>query len=97
MISDRWSLDLSERPEGDGLAPEDLPALRRELFAGSLAVARREHSPSAEWEAFVEAAWEEVRLAFGFLEREPWPGGLERPGLGDAERADPQSDGDSAR
>lgn len=66
-----------------GLTPADLPDLRRELFVDALVTARAAHEPSTEWEAFVEAGWQEVGLAFGLLEREPWPEGLERPRMTD--------------
>ncbi len=64
-----------------GVARGDMRDLRYQLFVDAMAVARSEWSPTTAWEAFVEVAWREVGLAFGFLEREPWPEGLERPGL----------------
>ena len=65
--------------------------MRRELFIDALAVARHDHDPSSEWESFAEAAWREAVLAFGFVEREPWPEGLPRPALAD-ERQSGQRD-----
>ena len=55
----------------DGVTSEDLADMRRELFIDALAVARHDYDPCSEWEAFAEAAWREVALAFGFVEREP--------------------------
>lgn len=72
-------MDADETP--DGLTPSVLPGLRRELFVDALLAARARFSPGEEWEAFVEAAWREAGLAFGFLERAPWPEGLELPRL----------------
>ncbi len=54
---------------GDGVTPSDLAAIRRELFLDALTVARHDHDPASEWEAFCEAAWREAGLAFGFLPR----------------------------
>lgn len=69
----------SESAEGDGLSAGDLPVIRRELLMDALEVARREHDPSAEWEAFRAVVWREAGLAFGFVDRDPWPEGLARP------------------
>jgi hypothetical protein len=71
------SRDLPEM--GAGLAPADLAEVRRELFVDALSVARFDHDPVAEWEAFCERAWREAGLAFGFLDREPWPESVPRP------------------
>ncbi len=64
-----------------GVAQGDMRDLRHQSFVDALTVARDEQSPATAWEGFVEVAWREVGLAFGFLEREPWPDGLERPKL----------------
>lgn len=66
-----------------GFSSADLPAVRRALFADALSAARQEHDPVERWEAFVQAAWDEVGLAFGLLKREPWPEQLELPDLVD--------------
>ncbi len=77
-----------------GVTPEDLADIRRELFIDALTVARHDHDPSREWEAFAEVAWGEAALAFGFVEREPWPEGLPRPGLPGGVRDPAQRDSD---
>ncbi len=77
-----------------GVTPTDLAGIRRELFRDALAVARHDHDPSREWEAFAEAAWGEAALAFGFVEREPWPEGLPRPNLPGDDRDPAQRDSD---
>jgi hypothetical protein len=78
----------------NGVTFHDLADVRRELFIDALAVARHDHDPSREWEAFVEAAWREAALAFGFVEREPWPEGLPRPRLDGGDRRPAQRDTD---
>jgi hypothetical protein len=77
-----------------GVTPQDLADIRRELFIDALAVARHDHDPSREWEAFAEAAWREAALAFGFVEREPWPEELPRPKLPSDDRDSAQRDSD---
>jgi len=77
-----------------GVTPEDLADIRRELFIDALTVARHDHDPSREWEAFAEAAWGEAALAFGFVEREPWPQELPMPRLGGDDRDPAQRDND---
>jgi len=77
-----------------GVTSEDLSDIRRELFMYALAVARHDHDPCHEWNAFVEVAWQEAALAFGFVEREPWPEGPPRPNLPDGDRRPVQRDGD---
>ncbi len=77
-----------------GVTAEDLADIRRELFMEALAVARHDHDPTREWEAFAEAAWQEAALAFGFVEREPWPEELPRPELPDSVREPAQRDSD---
>ncbi len=81
---------MSQQPEfppaesagvATGVAQGAIRNLRYQLFVDAMVVARSERSPATAWEAFVKVAWREVGLAFGFLEREPWPEGLERPGL----------------
>jgi hypothetical protein len=77
----------------EGVTPDALPAIRRELFMDALMVARTDHDPGMQWEQFCEAAWREAALAFGFVAREPWPEGLPRPALAD-ERQSGQRDSD---
>ncbi len=77
-----------------GVMPDDLADIRRELFIDALAVARHDHDPSREWEAFAEAAWGEAALAFGFVEREPWPEELPEPNLSEGARRVGQRDSD---
>lgn len=62
---------------GRGVGSGDLHQLRRELFIGALEVARADHDPGREWESFAEVAWREAALAFGFVERDEWPGSPE--------------------
>jgi hypothetical protein len=57
----------------EGVGAGDLVSVRRALFMGALDVARADHDPSAEWEAFAEVAWREASLAFGFAAREVLP------------------------
>jgi hypothetical protein len=64
--------------EGGGIG--DLLGIRRELFVSALEVARADHDPAREWEAFAEAAWREAALAFGFAEREDLPESTEGAG-----------------
>ncbi len=78
----------------DGVTPENLVDIRRELFMDALAVARHDHDPSSEWEAFADVAWREGALAFGFVERGPWPEGLPRPEFPEGERRSGQRDSD---
>lgn len=80
MTSERHTTQPATATE-DGVTADDLAGIRRELFIDALTVARHDHDPSREWEAFAEAAWGEAALAFGFIEREPWPEALPRPGL----------------
>lgn len=77
----------------DGVAPDALPGIRRELFIDALMVARHDHDPGTQWEQFCETAWKEAALAFGFMERELWPGSSTSPDVGGVE---PQRDSDDA-
>jgi hypothetical protein len=56
-----------------GVGRGDLMRLRRALFMDALHVARVDHDPAAEWEAFAQVAWREASLAFGFAAREELP------------------------
>jgi hypothetical protein len=57
----------------EGVGASDLVRVRRALFMDALHVARADHEPAAEWEAFAEVAWREASLAFGFASREELP------------------------
>lgn len=74
-------MGLDDEHSGDsgGVTAQDLPRIRRELLMDALAVARHDHDPAADWAAFCDAVWREVALAYGFVEREPWPEGLDIP------------------
>ncbi len=91
MISGPEAPDPSAKDNSDGVTPNALPAIRRELFMDALMVARHDHDPGTQWEQFCETAWKEAALAFGFVEREPWPGSSPSPGVGAVE---PQRDSD---
>ncbi len=90
VMSESESSEVQSMVEG-GLTASALPAIRRDLFMDALAVARHDHDPSSEWEQFCEAAWREAALAFGFAERESWPGAAQSQGDGLDQR-----DGDDA-
>lgn len=60
----------------------------------ALAVARHDHDPATRWEDFCQLAWCEAGLAFGFLDREGWPPGVDRPPLAEAQRPSGHRDSD---
>jgi hypothetical protein len=68
----------------DGLSTADLPEMRREQLMSALEVARHEHDPATDWSAFRKVVWREAGLAFGFVEREPWPVDLPLPSWADS-------------
>jgi hypothetical protein len=80
MMRGMNSTDEEQTAAGStGFSAADLQTIRRESLMDALEVARHEHDPASDWEAFCAVVWREAGLAFGFLEREPWPEDLPRP------------------
>jgi hypothetical protein len=61
-----------------GIGADDLPALMRQMFDQCVADARVLVDPAADFDAFVEALWEQVDAAFG-ITRQEWPEGAPQP------------------
>lgn len=70
-------------PEDDGsphpgITVDDLPAIMRELFDQCVADARAVVDPREDFDAFVDALWDQVAAAFSLVRRD-WPAGAPTP------------------
>ena len=68
-----------------GFGPEDVPAARRALFDVAVEQASAQVDPAVDFDAWVEALWEELGELLGWAPR-PWPGSWLPPDAGPDDR-----------
>lgn len=62
----------------EGITLDDLPEIMRELFDQCVADARAVVEPREDFDAFVDALWNQVAAAFSLVRRN-WPAGAPTP------------------
>jgi hypothetical protein len=75
----------SHEAEPGGITLDDLPEIMRELFDRCVADAQSVADPEQDFDAFVNALWDQVAAAFSLVRRDwpdaaptPWPAQMEQ-------------------